>query len=259
MINYYLGILIVVFIYFLIIFIVAQKIKNNSIVDIGWGFGFCLISLYNILYITINNIDNTISIVVSILIIIWGLRLFLYLGIRNIHKPEDFRYLAMRKKWGNHPTINAFFKVFMFQGLFMLLIASSIYISFLNTNSINYICLVIGVIIYIIGLFFESVGDWQLRSFIKKKENKGHIIKSGLWKITRHPNYFGEVMIWWGIWIIIVFTNYGYLAIISPLTITFLLLFVSGIPMLEKKYKDNEEFLAYAKKTSSFFPWFPKK
>jgi steroid 5-alpha reductase family enzyme len=124
-----------------------------------------------------------------------------------------------------------------------------------NLNAVSYL----GILVWIIGFVFESVGDLQLSKFIALPENKGKIMTKGLWKYTRHPNYFGEVTQWWGIFLIVFTAPLGLLAIVSPLTITFLILKVSGIPMLEKKYKDNPEFEMYKRVTNTFFPWFPRK
>ena len=118
---------------------------------------------------------------------------------------------------------------------------------------------IIGLLIWIIGFIFESLGDKQLKNFISDKRNKGHIMKQGLWKYTRHPNYFGEATMWWGIFIISISSKSGIYGIASPIVITFMLLFVSGVPMLERHYKDNKEFQAYALVTSKFIPWFSKK
>ena len=115
-----------------------------------------------------------------------------------------------------------------------------------------------GFIIWLIGFGFEAVGDYQLMIFIKHKKSKSDIMQTGLWKYTRHPNYFGEVMLWWGIFIIVLPFHNGLWAIISPITISYLLLYVSGIPMLEAKYKNNEQFQEYKKRTSAFFPMIPK-
>ena len=123
----------------------------------------------------------------------------------------------------------------------------------------------LGVFIWVVGFFFEAVGDYQLDRFIARKKSgeakksEGRIMKTGLWRYTRHPNYFGEAAMWWGIFFIAVSAPLGYVAVISPLLISFLLLRVSGIPMLEKKYEKDAEFQKYAKKTSSFFPLPPKK
>jgi steroid 5-alpha reductase family enzyme len=117
----------------------------------------------------------------------------------------------------------------------------------------------LGTLVWLVGFLFEAVGDYQLKRFKQRPENKGRIMAAGLWKFTRHPNYFGEAALWWGIFLIALSVPGGWLAIISPLTIGFLLLKVSGVTMLEKKYAGNEEFAAYARQTSAFFPWVPKK
>ena len=117
----------------------------------------------------------------------------------------------------------------------------------------------IGCIIWLIGFAFELIGDYQLMLFIKQRQNKSDIMQTGLWKYTRHPNYFGEVLVWWGVFIMVLPLDYGIWTIISPITISFLLLYVSGIPMLEAKYKDNVAFEEYKKRTSAFFPRVPKK
>jgi steroid 5-alpha reductase family enzyme len=113
-----------------------------------------------------------------------------------------------------------------------------------------------GLFVWHVGFLFEVVGDRQLKSFVTNTENKGRIMKSGLWKYTRHPNYFGEATLWWGIWLLTYGSEYFWLGLIGPITITILLRFVSGVPMAEMRYKDNAEFIEYAKKTPAFVPNF---
>jgi steroid 5-alpha reductase family enzyme len=115
-----------------------------------------------------------------------------------------------------------------------------------------------GTLIWITGFLFQAIGDYQLAGFAKTKQ-PGQIMQTGLWRYSRHPNYFGEILMWWAIWLMVVTLPYGVWAIISPLSITFLLAKVSGVPMLEAKYKGNAEFEAYKKRTPALFPWFPKK
>ena len=256
MLQYFIGAFVTVFSFFTIIFVIAQIKNNNSIVDMGWGVGFILITLYG-LFSTENM--TIAGYVISAMVIIWGLRLFFYISIRNWGKPEDYRYVAMRKKWGNHPRINAFFKVFMLQAFFTMIVAAPIHAAFLITTEANIIWIVIASILFFIGLFFEAVGDIQLRKFVTNPINKGKIMQTGLWKYTRHPNYFGETVMWWAIFLAIASAPWGLISFIGPLFITLMLLFVSGIPLLEKKYKQRQEFVEYAKRTSVFFPWIPKK
>lgn len=258
MFAYLIGVFILVIAYFSTLFLIAQIRNNNSIVDIGWGLGFVLIAIYSLIYALFTHSISLTQVVVTIFVMMWGLRLFIYISIRNFNKPEDFRYVEMRKKW-KRPRIDAFFKVFMSQAGFMLVISLPILTAYISNQNTHPIMTIIGGLIFLTGLFFETVGDAQLRKFIKNKANKGHIMQSGLWKYTRHPNYFGETLIWWGLFVSVSTLPYFYVALISPLVITTLLLFVSGVPLLEKKYKNNPEFIEYAKRTSIFFPLPPKK
>lgn len=257
----------IIFAYFLVFFVMAQIKKNNSIVDIGWGLGFVIVAVATFLisYLESNQL-NWPSLVVTVLTAIWGLRLFFYISIRNWNKPEDYRYVNFRKQWGTKfVALKAFLQVFMLQGIFMFIISTSIILTnvypkpTLDTSST--VLIILGILVWVVGFIFEAVGDAQLKTFKKDPMNKGKIMSSGLWKYTRHPNYFGEALMWWGIFFVSLFstTRPGIIGLISPVVITYLLVYVSGVPLLERKYKDNPAFQEYAKKTSMFIPWFPKK
>ena len=246
-----------IFAYFLIFFIVATALKNNSIVDIGWGAGFVLTAWFLQFQSPSVHIPQ---IIITILTTIWGLRLFYHILKRNKHKEEDFRYATWRKEWGKWLVPRAFLQIFMLQGLFMFVISLSAILTSEAKESVVIMPLVaIGILIWVIGFFFESVGDHQLKMFILNSKNKGKLMTSGLWHLTRHPNYFGEATMWWGIFLIAVGAGASWVTILSPVTITFLLLFVSGIPLLEKAMEDRPDFQEYAKHTSKFFPWFLKE
>lgn len=246
----------VIFIYFLGFFTIGTLIKNNSIVDIGWGLGFVVISWFTTLRSGNFYIAN---IILTILITIWGLRLFYHIIKRNVGKPEDFRYANWRREWGKSVVPRAFLQVYMLQGVFMFVVALPVIL--LNNESYSTLNIfgILGIIVWIIGFYFESVGDYQLKKFKSNLENKGKLMDQGLWGYTRHPNYFGEATMWWGIAIIAVSSGSNLLAFISPMTITYLLLFVSGVPMLEKSFANRPGYNEYAEKTPVFFPWFPKK
>ncbi|MFO7815319.1 MAG: DUF1295 domain-containing protein [Halanaerobiales bacterium] len=243
--------------YFIVFFIIAVIKKNNSVVDIGWGLGFVLAS-YFVLFNTGN--FNFRTIIVTLFVTVWGLRLSYHIYQRNKGKPEDFRYAKWRKNW-DYFYVRSFFQIFILQGLLLFLIVSSV----ININShvaVSFTAFdIIGIIIWVIGFTFEALGDKQLRDYISRpdSEKEGHIMKEGLWKYTRHPNYFGEATMWWGIFLIGLSIPGSWIFIISPITITYLLLFVSGVPLLEEKYADDEEFQEYAKRTNKFFPWFPSE
>jgi steroid 5-alpha reductase family enzyme len=258
MINY-LGVIVsavVIFLFMNAIFKLAITFKRNDIVDIAWGAGFIVVTLISQLVAPSFELRR---VVIDSLVIVWGLRLAIHIHVRNKGKEEDFRYANWRKEWGKYWVIRTYFQVFMIQGFFMLIISFPIYGNqSLDAKPLNILDF-IGIALWIIGFYFESVGDYQLLKFKKNPENKGKIMTTGVWRYTRHPNYFGETTLWWGIFLLAVNTSSGWINIISPFTITFLLLLVSGIPMLEKKYKDHADFMEYAQKTSAFIPLPPKK
>lgn len=254
--SIFLETLLVIFIYYLILFIIGQIKKDNSIVDMVWGFGFVLAAVYT--YIRSGSFTLSSSLV-TLLVSIWGLRLTYHISKRNIGKGEDFRYINMRKQWGSHfPLLKAFLHVYMLQMIMLVFIS----LSYLNTNIQIYdgfhFVQIIGLTIWLIGFYFEATADHQLKVFKSKAENKGKLLTSGLHKYTRHPNYFGEATMWWGIWIIGLMNPMSLVTIISPITITVLVRFVSGVPLLEKHYKDREDYQKYAEYTSIFIPMLPK-
>lgn len=246
----------VVFLYFFLFFIAGTILKNNSIVDFGWGIGFVLIAVYS--NIRTGNTSLT-ALMVTFLVALWGGRLFYHIFKRNVGKPEDFRYANWRKEWGKWVVPRSFLQVYMLQGLFMLMIAFPIVlIHEKGTGDFNTLTLV-GLLVWILGYFFEVVGDSQLKKFKLNPQSKGKLMTTGLWSITRHPNYFGEATMWWGIYIIALSVGVSWWAVISPVGITWLLRFVSGVPMLEKSMQERPGFHEYASKTNAFIPWFPKK
>jgi steroid 5-alpha reductase family enzyme len=247
---------IVIFIYMSLFFLLAQALSDNSIVDIGWGIGFIVLSAM-LLYHS-DNISGR-QWLLFVLIVLWGARLSLHIFIRNLGKPEDFRYANWRKEWGRYAVIRSFLQVFMLQGFFMFIIALPLMIVKISTPSSLQLFDYIGLTVWLIGFYFEAVGDYQMVQFKKNPDNKGKFITTGLWKYTRHPNYFGECMMWWGIFIISIPAGNIWISVISPVVLSWLLTRVSGVPMLEKKYEGNKAFEEYARKTSAFFPWFQGK
>ncbi|WP_243456457.1 DUF1295 domain-containing protein [Mobilitalea sibirica] len=245
-----------IFAYFLLFFIIGTIRKNNSIVDIGWGLGFVAVA-WDILLIT-DEIKLSQWLIV-LCVSTWGLRLFIHIYKRNKGKPEDFRYAAWRREWGKWLIPRSFFQIYMLQAFFMFIIALPIIFTRYINDEVQLGILIIGFLIWITGFCFEVVSDNQLRVFLKKQENRGKLMMDGLWRFTRHPNYFGEATLWWGIYLMALSLGVPVLTIISPITITVLLVFVSGIPLLENSMKNKPEYQEYAEKTSIFIPWFPKK
>ncbi len=246
----------VILVYMTIAWIIAQIKKDNSIADSFWGFGFVLVVLFSLFW---SGFYTPRQVIVSSLITIWGLRLTLHISLRNWNKPEDFRYQDMRKKWGKWQALRAYTDVFLLQGLLLFLVSIPAVLVNSSSDRNLYWTDFLGIFVWVFGFLFESIGDAQLKSFLSNPNNKGKLMTSGLWSWTRHPNYFGEAKMWWGIAIITYGSYQGWLLLLSPVLITFLLLFVSGVPLLEKKYKDRPEFIIYKKQTSKFFPLPPKK
>ena len=214
--------------------------KRNDIADVAWGLGFILVTALNFIF------NPTATLFVSLLLIfIWGVRLASHIYQRNKNKKEDSRYESFKS--------NPYFKVFITQGFFMWLICWPVISSSATWQWFN----TFGVLIWLIGFYFESTADKQLKQFIGDSNNKGKIMQSGLWAYSRHPNYFGEVTMWWGIWLLNLGPNWW--TIVGPLTITILILKVSGVPLLEKKYQGNQDFDDYKRRVSVFVPWWPKK
>lgn len=247
---------ILLLIFFFSVFIIGQILRNNSIVDIAWGAGFVLSALYNFFR---NSASGSKGIIITICISIWGLRLSYHIAKRNIGKPEDYRYVNMRKQWGNtHVLLKSFFNIYFLQMLIMYIV--NLPVIYGNTTlQTLYWYNWLGILVWAIGFFFESYGDYQLKQFKKNPLNKGKIMDQGLWSLTRHPNYFGDSAMWFGIFLLAIVNVTGLWIIVGPALMTFFLVFVSGVRLLEKKYKGRKEFEDYKMRTSAFIPWFPKK
>ncbi|GAB4025937.1 MAG: DUF1295 domain-containing protein [Candidatus Microgenomates bacterium] len=238
---------------FIFTFIIATLIKNNGIVDIIWGLGFVLISI-----ITYLHNPSATSSLIMVLTTTWGVRLATHIAMRNLGSKEDFRYAKWRRDWGKWWLVRSFFQVYLLQWLFMQIVSIPILLGS-SRGVVGREWLLVGLLIWLIGFYFEAIGDYQLTVFKSKKTNKGKLMTTGLWRYTRHPNYFGEATLWWGIALVAYVASGNLLAFVGPIMIDFLLLKVSGIPMLEAKYKGRKDWVTYARHTSAFFPLPPKK
>jgi steroid 5-alpha reductase family enzyme len=244
------------FAYFTILFIVANIINDNSILDIAWGPSFIVTTWVVLL---INADFGARQFLVAALVTIWGARLGIRIYRRNKGKGEDPRYVKFREEWGKNFVLRSYFQLFLFQGLILMLNVMPVLIimSGIRENLVwsDYL----GLAIWVIGFLFETIGDYQLDTFLKDPANRGTIIDRGLWQYTRHPNYFGEATMWWGIFVIALNQPWGWIGVIGPLVITGMLLFVSGIPMTEKLMEKTPGWDEYKRRTSVFIPWFKKR
>lgn len=249
--NAYLILLITLWIYMSFWFLISVEIKRNDIADVAWGLGFVMMAGVSFF---ISGQTSIRSILVFVLISVWGLRLAWHIHKRNHGKPEDYRYRKWREDWGKWFYLRSYFQIYMLQGVLLFIIVSPVILMNESEEAGLGIFDFVGILVWLTGFLFETIGDAQLASFRKNPANKGKLIQSGLWKYSRHPNYFGEVTLWWGIWFFTIGVGQAWLGLIGPVVITLLILFVSGVPMLEKKYEGRPDWEAYKRKTSKFFP-----
>ena len=255
--DIFLFLLVSVFIYQMMWWFFSVLKRDNSWVDVAWGIGFLVISL--LAFFQSYTFLSTLKIIVLVLILVWGVRLSLHLLLRKLAYPgEDKRYKEIRKTWGDNTALFSLFSIFWLQGLFMFIILLPVlWVMGSDVQTVSSLSFA-GVFIWLFGFLFEVVADFQLAEF-KKHHKKDHIMNKGLWRYSRHPNYFGEATLWWGMWLIVIGSGAPLWTVIGPITITFLLLWVSGVTLLEKHYHGHAGYHAYQKKTSSFVPWIPNE
>lgn len=234
-------------------FAFAKAFKRLAIVDIAWGGGFILLAC-----MVVAQEKSARTMLIAFLVTIWGSRLIYHLGRRVIKNGEDKRYVELSKKWQGNFWLRAYLSVFVLQGVLVLIVGLPIIVASNEQNENLGILSVLGTAIWAVGFIIESTADRQLRKFTSKKSNNGKIMDQGLWVYSRHPNYFGELTQWWGIAIIALQVKNGWIGLIGPLTLTYLILFVSGIPPIERQKKKDPAYLRYMKRTSPLIPWPPK-
>lgn len=235
--------------YFFLWFVVLTLIKNAGYIDIAWGLGFVLIA-----WVAQLTYNHPIGWVIVALVSMWGLRLAYHIGKRNIGKPEDFRYQNFRREWGKNYFVRSIFQIYLLQGVLMFIVSLS-FLEGLSKDHIHTpILYALGLLLFVIGYGFEVIGDAQLRAHTSNPSNKGKLMKTGLWSMTRHPNYFGESVLWSGLALMSLGLNTSFVPILGALTITILVRYVSGVPLLETRMKKYEGFEEYAKDVPIFFP-----
>lgn len=239
--------------------IVALIREDNSIMDIVYGSAFVLIA-WCLAFLWLGWSER--QMIVLACVTVWGVRLTTRILLRNWGKPEDFRYRAWREEWKKKGMLYFFFRslgqIYLIQGTVILVVSLPVLVVFATTQGPLMWYNWLGLGLWCVGFCFEFVGDYQLDRFIRNQENAGKIMTTGLWRYTRHPNYFGEATMWWGLFLVVLGLPLSELVLASPILITFLLTQVSGIPMLEARFAGRPDWEEYKKRTSAFIPWFPK-
>jgi steroid 5-alpha reductase family enzyme len=258
--------LLAVFGLFLLFYFIGLKKESFNTVDIAYGAGFILATLVSWAASGSEFLIER-KILVSILVIMWGIRIAVFLTLRRFGKDEktgeDRRFKKFRDEWGKSLWWKGFLQIYLSQVVLIIIIGLPALVVTAN-ESMNRGWLLtdyVGIGIWIIGFFFEFTADLQMHLFKRKPENKGKIMTKGLWKYSRHPNYFGEITMWFGLFIIALyeFKAWNFVSIIGPIMIALLLIFVTGLPLAEKRFEDNEEYQEYKSYTNKIIPWFPKK
>lgn len=257
--NAYLTGGLVIFSLMTLLWLLSLAMKDASIVDIFWGTGF-VISGWVYYFLAPEGFPAR-KLLLNGLVTIWGLRLSIHLALRNLGKGEDFRYRKWREQFGERWWYLSYVRVFLFQGFLMWLIGAPLLAAqfYPGPNRLTWLD-GLAVLVWLVGLFFEAVGDWQLARFKADPDNKGKVLRSGVWRYTRHPNYFGDAAQWWGFYFFALATGGGWWTIFSPAIMSIFLRSVSGVTLLEKSLKDSKPgYRDYVKSTNAFVPWFPKE
>ena len=237
--------------------LLSLAIKNVSIVDIVWGLGFVVVAW--VVRLRVDGLAARQNLLVA-MTTIWGLRLATYLFLRNHGKEEDYRYRAMRKHWGPRFNLIALGTVFGLQGVLMFTVSLPVQLGQTRVHPQLGVLAWVGVAVWLTGLAFEAIGDAQLAAFKRDPTSQGLVMNTGLWRYTRHPNYFGDACVWWGIALVAAETTVGRFGLVGSALMTFLLVRVSGKALLERGLKKRKEGYAdYIARTSGFFPLPPKK
>lgn len=243
-----------------LLWLLSLPLKNVSIVDIFWGPGFAVIAVA-CLFLAEGHAPR--QWLLTALTAAWGLRLGLYLAARNIGHGEDSRYASMRKRVdarGGNFALSSLIVVFMLQGVIMWIVSLPVQIGQASPTpqALGWLAAV-GTLVWLVGFGFEAIGDAQLKRFKADPANRGEVMDRGLWRYTRHPNYFGNACLWWGIWLVALETGSAWWTAIGPALMTYFLLRVSGVSLLERSLKETKpRYRDYVRRTSAFFPLPPK-
>jgi steroid 5-alpha reductase family enzyme len=247
--------LVVILLFFTMLWALSIRLQNTSIADAGWGPGILVIGLAY--YFSSDGFPLRAQLTL-LLLAIWGLRLGAHLGMRNRLEGEDYRYVKWRDEYEDSWWWFSYVKVFLLQAVIAWIVSLPIYFAIVSlTPAALGLFDYLGVLVVIAGIVFESLGDEQLRRFRADRANKGKVLDTGLWKYTRHPNYFGEALVWWGFGLIGVATG-GLPGLIGPVILTYLLIYVSGVPLLEASLITKQGYIQYVGRTPAFLPLPPQ-
>jgi len=237
-------------------FLVALWRRDNSVADVAWGPGFLVAGGAAVAAGPAPDARTWLALA---LVAVWSARLALHIGLRRRGQGEDFRYARWREQWGRWWVVRSFLQVFLLQGVILLAVSLPVLIIVTAPGVPLGALDALAVAIWLAGFSWEAVSDLQLARFRRDPANRGQVLTTGLWRYSRHPNYFGEALLWWGIGVLAMAVPGGWLGLLGPTLLTFLLLRVSGVPMLERGHMEKRPgYAQYAAATNAFLPWFPR-
>jgi steroid 5-alpha reductase family enzyme len=237
-------------------FLVALRLGKHAVIDVAWGLGFAAVALTSYLRATG---DGTRALVALLATVLWGVRLAVHIGNRSRGHGEDPRYEKILARAPGSPALHALRRVYLPQAAIMWFVSLPVQVAMFEPAGPG-VLLWLGLVVWAVGLVFETVGDWQLHRFRSDPGSKGKVLDTGLWRWTRHPNYFGDATAWWGIFLVSADGGAGWLTILSPVVMTWLLAKGTGKPLLEKDMAQRRpEYADYVRRTSGFVPWPPKR
>lgn len=240
----------VLFVYMLIWFMASVSKKRADLADIAWGPGFLLVAWISLFF----GQASLEGLVVNILVTIWALRLAFHLYLRNRNRAEDFRYQKLKQKWVKNFNLKLFVEVFLLQGFILFVIALPVIWIHTHPQGVPEQVFWLALFVWVMGFVLETIADLELVRFKNDSSNKGKLLTSGVWSYVRHPNYLGELLQWWAIWLMAAFLPWGWVLIISPLLLTFLIVLVSGVRPLEEARQNQPDFKAYQESTPALVP-----
>ena len=240
-----------------ITFVAARRAGRHNVIDTAWGLGFCLVAVTS--YVTSAGHGNALRRnVLLVLVLVWGLRLAWHIGRRSLGRGEDPRYAELLAKAKGSQTLYALRTVYLGQGLLVLFIGLPVQIGMFERGPLGIVGW-LGIAVWAVGLFFEAVGDHQMASFRADPANRGKVIDVGLWRYTRHPNYFGDACVWVGLFLVAAQRWPGVLTVLSPAVMVYLLANGSGKKVLERSMIKRPGYRAYMQRTSGFLPLPPRR
>jgi len=237
------------------LWLLSLAARDASIIDRFWGIGFILVCMSGLHWF---EPPTPHKVLLSALVFLWGARLSVYITWRGWEQGEDYRYRAMREKHGRSFAWKSLFTVFLLQGALTWFIALPLQFALMAVEPVAMESglVIAGTVLFAIGFVFEGLGDWQLARFKARPENQGKVMDQGLWRYTRHPNYFGDAVLWWGMFLVALPAPNVMYTVLSPVVMTLLLMKVSGVPLLEKRMAETRPAYAeYVRRTPAFFPW----